>query len=253
MHELFFILIGIMLPFLGTTAGAVMVFFLHNNSNSKMQKIFLGFSAGLMLAASVWSLIIPSIELSENLKYLSWLPAAAGLCIGCVFFIFVDYFFDKRSKGNISKETQMLVLAITLHNFPEGMAVGAAFAGILYGNSVLTYSAAFALAVGIAIQNFPEGAAVSLPMLGEGKTKIKAFMYGVLSGIVEPISAFFTILLSNFINTILPFLLAFAAGCMIYVVIEEIIPKIQDKKSNLGILGVFLGFVIMMVLDVMLR
>ena len=257
MQEIFLIIIGIILPFVGTTLGAATVFFLKKDLTPKGKRLLLGFAAGLMFAASIWSLIIPAIEMSQNFGKLSWLPAAIGLILGCVFFIGVDIILANleekifKKTHNTTKENAMLIFAITLHNFPEGMAVGVAFAGLLSGNSMLGLSAALALSIGIAIQNFPEGAAVSLPIASEGKSKLKAFLIGMLSGLVEPISAIITILISGFITPILPYLLAFSAGAMIYVVVEELVPQIQDKSSKIGTIGIFIGFSIMMILDVM--
>ena len=258
MQEIFLIIIGIILPFVGTTLGAATVFFLKKDLTHKGKRLLLGFAAGLMFAASIWSLIIPAIEMSQNFGKLSWLPAAIGLILGCVFFIGVDIILANleekifKKTHNTTKENAMLIFAITLHNFPEGMAVGVAFAGLLSGNSMLGLSATLALSIGIAIQNFPEGAAVSLPIASEGKSKLKAFLIGMLSGLVEPISAIITILISGFITPILPYLLAFSAGAMIYVVVEELVPQIQDKSSKIGTIGIFIGFSIMMILDVML-
>lgn len=261
MQEFLFIIIGILIPFFGTTIGSATVFFLKNNLSEKRKKLFLGFAAGLMFAASIWSLIIPSINMSENLEKFSWIPATVGLILGCIFFIYMEQILPKienkflkndNKKHNSARENFMLIFAITLHNFPEGMAVGVAFAGILNGNHLIGASTAMALAIGIAIQNFPEGAAISLPTASEGKGKFRSFIYGMLSGIVEPISAIITILLSSIITPILPYLLAFAAGAMIYVVVEELVPQIQDEKSKIGTIGIFIGFSIMMILDVML-
>lgn len=257
MQEIFFIILGILLPFIGTTIGAVSVFFLKNELTNNGRKLFLGFASGLMLAASIWSLIIPSIDMSKNLGKLSWLPAALGLILACIFFIIVDKIlpnferkFLSNKKQSLTRENAMLIFAITLHNFPEGMAVGVAFAGVLNENYLLGLSSALVLALGIAIQNIPEGAAVALPNVKTGK--IKAFLLGTLSGLVEPIAAILTILISSLIVPILPYLLAFSAGAMIYVVVEEILPQIQDKISKTGTIGIFVGFSIMMILDVML-
>ena len=257
MQEIIFIILGILLPFIGTTIGAVSVFFLKNELTNNGRKLFLGFASGLMLAASIWSLIIPSIDMSKNLGKLSWLPAALGLILACIFFIIVDKIlpnferkFLSNKKQSLTRENAMLIFAITLHNFPEGMAVGVAFAGVLNENYLLGLSSALVLALGIAIQNIPEGAAVALPNVKTGK--IKAFLLGTLSGLVEPIAAILTILISSLIVPILPYLLAFSAGAMIYVVVEEILPQIQDKISKTGTIGIFVGFSIMMILDVML-
>ena len=247
MQEFLIMFIGIMIPFLGTTLGATTVFFLKDSITPRIKRLLFGFSAGLMLAASIWSLIMPAIDMSQNMGKLSWIPATIGLILGGIFFIGIDYFLPKMQESS-----KKLTFAITLHNFPEGMAVGVAFASLLNGNYALGISAAMALSIGIAIQNFPEGAAVSLPMASDGKTKFKAFIGGFLSGIVEPISAVITILIYGIITPILPYLLAFAAGAMIYVVVEELVPEVQDEKSKTGIIGIFIGFAIMMILDVML-
>ncbi len=257
MQEIFFIILGIVLPFIGTTIGAASVFFLKKDLTNKGRKIFLGFASGLMLAASIWSLIIPAIDMSKSLGKLSWFPAALGLILACIFFIIIDIFlpnFEKKflatKKQNLTRENAMLIFAITMHNFPEGMAVGVAFAGILNKNYLLGLSSALILALGIAIQNIPEGAAIALPNVKTGK--FKAFALGTLSGLVEPIAAILTILISSLVIPILPYLLSFSAGAMIYVVVEEILPQIQNKTSKLGTIGVFIGFSIMMILDVML-
>ena len=209
------IFVGLMIPFLGTTLGSAMVFLMKNKLNKKVEKILLGFASGVMIAASVWSLLIPSIDMATEQKITPWVPAAVGI--------------------------------------PEGMAVGVSFAGALIGNTGITMAGAFALAIGIAIQNFPEGAIISMPLKAEGMSKGKAFLYGTLSGIVEPIGAVITILLTNSVVPILPYLLAFAAGAMVYVVVEELIPESQSgEHSNIGTIGVAIGFVIMMILDVAL-
>ena len=209
------IFVGLMIPFLGTTLGSAMVFLMKNKLNKKVEKILLGFASGVMIAASVWSLLIPSIDMATEQKITPWVPVAVGI--------------------------------------PEGMAVGVSFAGALIGNTGITMAGAFALAIGIAIQNFPEGAIISMPLKAEGMSKGKAFLYGTLSGIVEPIGAVITILLTNSVVPILPYLLAFAAGAMIYVVVEELIPESQSgEHSNIGTIGVAIGFVIMMILDVAL-
>lgn len=262
MQEFLFIMIGILIPFFGTTIGSATVFFLKNNLSEKRKRLFLGFAAGLMFAASIWSLIIPSINMSENLEKFSWIPATVGLILGCIFFIYMErilpkienkFFKNNNKKHNSTRENLMLIFAITLHNFPEGMAVGVAFAGILNGNHLIGASTAMALAIGIAIQNFPEGAIISMPLKSEGMSKPKAFLYGMLSGIVEPIGAIITILFTNIIVPFLPYLLSFAAGAMIYVVVEELIPESQTgQHSNIGTIGVAIGFILMMVLDVAL-
>ena len=253
--------IGIAIPFLGTTLGAAMVFFMKNKMNGKVEKLLLGFAAGVMIAASIWSLLNPSIDMAEEQGEIAWIPAAVGFLLGVLFLLILDsvvphlHLKTDKPEGIKSKlkKTTMLVLAVTLHNIPEGMAVGVVLAGGLMGNETISIAGAFALAIGIAIQNFPEGAIISMPLRAEGISKGKAFMYGVLSGIVEPIAAIVTILLASFVEPILPYLLAFAAGAMIYVVVEELIPESQEgEHSNIGTIGVAIGFVIMMILDVAL-
>ena len=253
--------IGIAIPFLGTTLGAAMVFFMKNKMNGKVEKLLLGFAAGVMIAASIWSLLNPSIDMAEEQGEIAWIPAAVGFLLGVLFLLILDsvvphlHLKTDKPEGIKSKlkKTTMLVLAVTLHNIPEGMAVGVVLAGGLMGNETISIAGAFALAIGIAIQNFPEGAIISMPLRAEGMSKRKAFLYGTLSGIVEPIAAIVTILLASFVVPILPYLLAFAAGAMIYVVVEELIPESQSgEHSNIGTIGVAIGFVIMMILDVAL-
>ena len=238
-----------------------MVFFLKNNIKQSVEKLLLGFASGVMIAASIWSLLIPAIEMSEEQGKIGWLAPAVGFLLGMLFLLVLDsviphMHLDKEKPEGVKsklKKTTMLVLAVTLHNIPEGMAVGVTFAGALLGNSGITMTGAMALAIGIAIQNFPEGAIISMPLKSEGVSKGKAFLYGAISGIVEPIAAIITILLTELVVPILPYLLSFAAGAMIYVVVEELIPESQmGKHSNIGTVGVALGFVIMMILDVAL-
>ncbi len=253
---------GLMIPFIGTTAGAACVFFLKNEIKPLVQKALLGFASGVMVAASVWSLLIPSMDMASGMGKLAFIPAAAGLMLGVAFLLLMDRIIPHLHLGtDVSegprtalKKTTMLVLAVTLHNIPEGMAVGVVFAGMLSGNAGITLAGAFTLALGIAIQNFPEGAIISLPLKSqEGMSRKKAFVYGTLSGIVEPIAAFLTILLAGIIEPILPYLLSFAAGAMIYVVVEELIPEASEgEHSNIGTIGFAVGFIIMMVLDVAL-
>ena len=252
---------GIAIPFLGTTLGAAMVFFMKNKINNKVEKTLLGFASGVMVAASVWSLLMPSIEMAGEQKIISWVPATIGLLLGILFLLVLDsiiphlHLKSSKPEGLKSKlkKTTMMVLAVTLHNLPEGMAVGVLFAGALSSNSGVTMAGAFALAIGIAIQNFPEGAIISMPLKSEGMSKPKAFICGTLSGIVEPIGAVITILLTSAIVRILPYLLSFAAGAMLYVVVEELIPESQNgEHSNLGTIGFAIGFAIMMILDVAL-
>ena len=255
------LLIGLLIPFLGTTLGSSMVFLMKNKMNAKTEKILLGFASGVMIAASVWSLLIPAIEMSEQQGNMGWIAPSIGFILGMLFLLILDsviphMHLDKEKpegvKSKLSKSI-MLVLAVTLHNIPEGMAVGVTFAGALLGKTGITIAGALALAIGIAIQNFPEGAIISLPLRSEGISKKKSFVYGALSGIVEPIAAIITICLTNLVVPILPYLLAFAAGEMIYVVVEELIPESQmGEHSNIGTVGVALGFVIMMILDVAL-
>ena len=255
------LLLGILIPFLGTTLGSAMVFLMKNKMSKKVEKILLGFASGVMIAASVWSLIIPSINMAEEQGQVAWIPAAVGFLLGIIFLLVLDsliphiHLNDEKPEGLKSKlnKRTMMLLAVTLHNIPEGMAIGVTFAGALIGNVEITVAGAFALAIGIAIQNFPEGAIVSMPLKSEGVSKQKAFLYGALSGIVEPIAAIITILLANTIIPVLPYLLSFAAGAMIYVVVEELIPESQaGDHSNIGTIGVAIGFVIMMILDVAL-
>ena len=255
------IFLGLAIPFLGTTLGAAMVFLMKKEMNKKVEKILLGFASGVMIAASVCSLLIPSIEMAETQGKVAWIPAAIGFLLGIVFLLVLDsvvphiHLESEKTEGIKSKlkKTTMMVFAVTLHNIPEGMAVGVTFAGALAQNAGITIAGAFALAIGIAIQNFPEGAIISMPLKSEGVSKPKAFLYGTLSGIVEPIGAVITILLTNAVVPILPYLLSFAAGSMIYVVVEELIPESQaGEHSNIGTIGVAIGFTIMMILDVAL-
>ena len=239
------IIIGILVPFVGTSLGAFTVFFLKNKINKRIENLLLGFSAGVMLAASLFSLLIPSIEQAHSYGKLEFIPAAVGFLLGMAFLIIVDIFENKdNTKSKLS-------FAVTLHNVPEGMAVGVAFASLLVSNSALNVASAMALSIGIAIQNFPEGAIISLPKKAQGETKLKSFKAGVLSGVVEPIAALITILLINIIVPILPYLLSFAAGSMIYVVVSELIPNGEDKRI-INNIGITIGFVIMMILDVLL-
>ena len=242
-----------------------MVFLLKKEIKPIVQKILLGFASGVMIAASVWSLLIPAIEMAENQGKIAWIPASLGFLIGVITLIIVNKLVERIEMKNQNKEskktsikekvksTSMLLLAVTLHNIPEGMAVGVAFAGLLSNSAGITFIEAFALALGIAIQNIPEGAIISMPLYSSGKGKIKSFMGGTLSGIVEPIGAIITIMLTKIVVPILPYLLSFAAGAMIYVVASELIPEAQsEKKSSLVTIGVAIGFVIMMLLDVAL-
>ena len=253
--------LGLMIPFAGTALGSAMVFWMRREMNKKVEKMLLGFASGVMIAASVWSLLIPAIDMAAEQGKISWIPAAVGFLGGIAFLLGLDSLVPhlhlestepEGLEANL-KKTTMLVLAVTLHNIPEGMSVGVTFAGALLGNTGITMAGAFTLAVGIAIQNFPEGAIISMPLRSEGMDRRRAFVYGALSGIVEPIAAAVTILLAEQIVPALSYMLAFAAGAMIYVVVEELIPESQvGEHSNIGTIGVAAGFVLMMVLDVAL-
>ena len=255
------IAIGLLIPFLGTVLGSGMVIFMKDKMDQRVEKALLGFASGVMIAASIWSLLIPSIDMSEQQGVIGWIPAAAGFMLGILFLLLLDTVVphlhletDKPEGMPASlKKTTMLVLAVTIHNIPEGMAVGVVFAGVLAGNTGISLAGAFALSIGIAIQNFPECAIISMPLKSEGLSKTKAFLDGAASGVVEPIAALLTILLTGLITPILPYLLSFAAGSMIYVVVEELIPESQaGEHSNVGTIGVSIGFVLMMILDVAL-
>ncbi|HZK19881.1 MAG TPA: ZIP family metal transporter [Treponemataceae bacterium] len=255
------IIIGFSLPLLGTTLGSAMVFFIKDKVNQKVEKVLLGFAAGVMIAASVWSLLIPAIEMAEASGKIPWLAACLGFLAGALFLLILDniiphlHLHSDTPEGlpSTMKKNTMLVFAVTLHNIPEGMAVGVVYAGLMAQNTLITASGALALSIGIAIQNFPEGAIISMPLKATGISRKKAFLYGFLSGVVEPIAAFITILLTALITSMLPFLLAFAAGAMIYVVIEQLIPESQaGEHSDVGTIGAIVGFAIMMVLDVAL-
>ena len=253
MNEIMYSIIGIMIPFIGTSLGSSLVFFLKKTMNEKVQKMIVGFAAGVMIAASVWSLILPAVEMAENQGVIAWIPATIGFIIGVAFLITTNHVAEKIETNKNGKKLNMLLFSVTLHNIPEGMAVGVCFAGFLAGNAGIDLLEAMLLAIGIAIQNIPEGAIISMPLKMEGKSKNRAFIYGVLSGIVEPISALITMLLLNIVVPLLPYLLSFAAGAMIYVVIEELVPEIHtESKSKLGVVGVTAGFIIMMVLDIAL-
>lgn len=254
------VLFGLLIPFFGTALGASCVLFMRGNMNKQLEKILLGFASGVMVAASVWSLLLPAIDMSESYGRWEFVPAAAGFAVGIAFLYGLDKLIPHLHPGMDEPEglrsglgkTAMLALAVTLHNIPEGMAVGVVFAGVWSNNPQITLAGAFTLAIGIAIQNFPEGAIISMPMAG-GTGKKKAFTYGLLSGIVEPISAFFTMLITEAIEKALPFLLAFAAGAMLFVVVEELIPEAsKEGDSDSATLGFAAGFLIMMILDVAL-
>ena len=251
---------GLLIPFAGTALGSAMVFFMRG-MHKEIERLLLGFASGVMIAASVWSLLIPTIDMAGEQGQTAWVPAAGGFLGGMAFLLVLDsliphlHMESEEPEGVEStlKKTTMLVLAVTLHNIPEGMSVGVTFAGAMIGDAGITMAGAFALAAGIAIQNFPEGAIISMPLRSEGVSRKRAFVYGALSGIVEPIGAFITILLAEQIVSALPVFLAFAAGAMIYVVVEELIPEAQaGAHSNIGTVGVAIGFVIMMILDVAL-
>ncbi len=253
-------ILGIFIPFAGTSLGAAMVFILKKNISENVQKILTGFAAGVMVAASFWSLLQPALESSEAMGAFSSVPAALGFLIGVGFLLLLDEFtphmhFDKQEEGPKSglKRTTKLILAVTLHNIPEGMAVGVVYAGFLSGSAGISSAGALTLALGIAIQNFPEGAIVSMPLRAEGMDKGRTFLFGVLSGAVEPAAALITILAAGTVVPVMPYLLAFAAGAMMYVVVEELIPEMSEgTHSNLGTIAFSLGFVLMMVLDVTL-
>lgn len=256
-----YVILGILIPFLGTSLGAGCVFFMRGEMKANVKKMLLGFASGVMVAASIWSLLIPAIDMSEAKGKFAFLPAALGLAAGMAFLLAMDklvphlHMDTEKPEGPQSrlKKTTMLVLAVTLHNIPEGMAVGVTFAGLLAAGSPITMTAAFALAAGIAIQNFPEGAIISMPLKSDGIGKGKAFLYGVLSGVVEPIAAAATILLTSITQPLLPYFLSFAAGAMLYVVVEELIPEsAEGEHSNIGTVGFAVGFLIMMILDVAL-
>ena len=251
---------GILIPFMGTSLGAAMVFILKKQISGNLQKVLTGFAAGVMVAASFWSLLQPALDSSEKMGKLSFIPAAVGFLIGIGFLLLLDIVtphmhMDQQVEGPRSglKRTTKLILAVTLHNIPEGMAVGVVYAGWLAGETGVSQTAAIALAIGIAIQNFPEGAIVSMPLLAEGMPKGKTFWMGVLSGAVEPVAALLTVLAASAVVPVLPYLLAFAAGAMMYVVVEELIPEMSEGiHSNAGTIAFSLGFVLMMILDVAL-
>ena len=255
------VVMGLMIPFLGTTLGAACVFFMKKDINDKVQRALTGFAAGVMVAASIWSLLIPALEQSAAMGRLSFVPSVIGFWFGILFLLLLDHIIphlhrkSEKAEGPKSKlqRTTMLVLAVTLHNIPEGMAVGVVYAGYLMGNGDITAMGALALALGIAIQNLPEGAIISMPLRSEGMNKGKAFICGVLSGVVEPIGALLTVAAAGIIVPVLPYLLSFAAGAMIYVVVEELIPEMSEgTHSNVGTLLFAVGFTVMMMLDVAL-
>ncbi len=255
------LVIGLLIPFLGTVLGSAFVFFMKKDMPALLQKALLGFASGVMVAASVWSLLIPSIEMSSDAGKGAVIPAVIGFLLGMAFLLFIDYITphlhigDDHPEGPRSKlsRTAMLSLAVTIHNLPEGMAVGVVLAGALQSNLGISAAGALAMSIGIAIQNIPEGAIISMPMRAEGNSRMRSFILGSLSGIVEPLGGLLVILLASFMTPILPYMLAFAAGAMMYVVIEELIPETSEgEHSNLGTIGFALGFALMMVLDVVL-
>ena len=252
---------GILIPFLGTALGAACVFFMKKSLGDLVQRSLAGFAAGVMVAASIWSLLIPAIEQSEDMGQFAFFPAFVGFWVGVLFLLALDHLIPHLHVGSDKAEgpksrldrTTMMVLAVTLHNIPEGMAVGVMYAGFLAGSVQITAASALALSIGISIQNFPEGAIISMPLRAEGESKSRAFMGGVLSGVVEPIGAVLTILAAQLVIPALPYLLSFAAGAMLYVVVEELIPEMsQGQHSNLGTVFFAVGFSVMMVLDVAL-
>ena len=251
---------GLLIPFLGTALGSALVFFMKRELSTRLQNMLSGFAAGVMVAASVWSLLIPSMEMAGDKEKLAFIPAAVGFCAGMLFLLALDKLVphmhldesEEGLKSNLQKTT-MMVLAVTLHNIPEGMAVGILYAGWANGSAQITQAGALTLALGIAIQNFPEGAIISMPLHSKGLSKVKSCWYGVLSGIVEPVAGFLTILLASHIASILPYFLSFAAGAMLFVVVEELVPEMSEgEHSNLGTIMFMLGFVLMMILDVAL-
>ena len=252
---------AVMLPFLGTCIGSAMVFFMRGAMNLRLQRMLTGFAAGVMVAASVWSLIIPAMDQSAHLGKLAFFPAFVGVWAGFGFLLLLDKLIPHMHmhdecpegiRGNLGKST-MMVLAVALHNLPEGMAVGVVAAGWLTGNESISFASALALALGIALQNLPEGAIISMPLKSNGMCRNRAFGYGVASGVIEPIGAVLTILLANWVVPILPYLLAFAAGAMLYVVVEELIPEMSEGvHSNIGTIFFAVGFTLMMMLDVAL-
>ena len=252
---------GILIPFLGTSLGAACVFFMKHDMSERLSRILTGFAAGVMVAASIWSLLIPAMDQSEEMGKFAFVPAVAGFWGGILFLLLLDHIIPHLHRYSVSAEgpksrlqrTTMMVLTVTLHNIPEGMAVGVVYAGYLAGNAKITVAAAMALSIGIAIQNFPEGAIISMPLRAEGMKVSKAFAGGVLSGIVEPVGAMLTILAAGYIVPALPYLLSFAAGAMIYVIVEELIPEMsQGEHSDLGTIFFAVGFTVMMSLDVAL-
>jgi len=249
---------GILIPFIGTSLGAACVFFLKKNMSDRLSRALNGFASGIMVSASFFSLILPALEQTEETGRFSFVPAVVGFMAGMLFLLVLDLLIPHIHMNNSEegprsglKKTTKLILAVTLHNIPEGMAVGIVFAGWLYGNRSIGMASAMALSIGIALQNFPEGAIVSMPLLAEGMPRGKTFLYGVLSGVVEPIGALITVFAAGAILPLMPYLLTFAAGAMFYVVVEELIPEMQEgSHSNIGTVAFAVGFVLMMALDV---
>ncbi len=256
------VLLGLLIPFAGTTAGSACVVFMKNELKDKVQRALTGFASGVMVAASIWSLLIPAMTQSEEtMGRLAFMPAVVGFWFGILFLLLLDcviphlHMHAEKAEGPKSKlkRTTMMVLAVTLHNIPEGMAVGVVYAGVITGSGIVTVGGALALALGIAIQNFPEGAIISMPLHSEGVSKTRAFLYGTLSGAVEPVGAFLTIIAAGLVVPAMPYLLSFAAGAMMYVVVEELIPEMSSgEHSNIGVIMFALGFTLMMALDVAL-
>ncbi len=255
------ILIALILPLAGTTAGACLVFFLKDALGSLAQKILLGFAAGVMVAASIWSLILPSIEMAEQQQVIAWIPAVVGFLAGMFFLLLFDHLLPHQHLGankpegpqsGLQKQT-LLIFAVALHNLPEGMAVGAVLAGFLVGNAGLSLAGVIALALGLAIQNIPEGAIISTPLRSYGLSRGRSFLYGFLSGVIEPVGAVLMLVLAETMTPALPYILSFAAGAMIYVVVEDLIPATQTgRHTNVGVIAFAFGFALMLILDVAL-
>lgn len=261
LHPVLSAAVGTGFTFLMTALGAAVVFFFRGEIKAAFQQVFLGFAAGVMIAASVWSLLIPAIDMAEGQGSIGWIPAAGGFVLGGLFLMLLDRLLPHLHPGSDSPEgmpsslrrTTMLIFAVTLHNIPEGMAVGLSFALAAQGGAANTFAAAVALAIGIGLQNFPEGAAISLPLKKEGLSNTRSFIYGALSGVVEPIGGILTVLIAGPVSPVMPWLLSFAAGAMIYVVVEELIPEAHlGEHSHAGTIGVMFGFLVMMILDVAL-
>ena len=260
-HLLLYVAAGILIPFVGTAAGAACVFFMKKELGETVQRVLTGFAAGVMVAASIWSLLIPAIEQAESLEKLAFTPAAVGFWLGILFLLFLDRIIPHLHRNSKEQEgpdkglknSTMLLLAVVIHNLPEGMAVGMVYAGLLMGHGAVTVSGALALSIGIAIQNFPEGAIISMPLRARGMSKGRAFVSGVLSGVVEPVGALLVLIASGFLVPALPYFLSFAAGAMLYVVVEELIPEMSEEPhSNIGTIAFAAGFTVMMILDVAL-